>query len=543
MNKFFTLCCLLLAVCHERGATQLTALDSSFSSDGIVEVDSLQRLGAGKTHLAIQADGKILTAGTYGYWSTSQYEMGALLMRFHPDGRVDSTFGQAGVARLRGNANENTIGLHILPNGRIITGTATGIWQGNSYTLHRLMPNGSPDSTFNDSGKVVYRPNPSPGNTYYRHLSVQADGKILMTGEWWQPPLSNFLNVFRHNANGSPDSSYGYFGRSSNGLPNTYRITGHTMALQPDGKLLVAGSAQDTPLWHNRNKAVVARCNPDGILDTSFNGGTGHIKYATPGERASSAHSLALQPDGKILVATISQRRFEGPWLCGVLRLHADGRLDSTFGINGKVETDSIRSNLALHAPPQLALQADGRILLSYTEGLGLDSQKFAVRRLLANGSPDLSFGSDGRVSTRVSASRQSHASSITVQANGRIVVTGVNVPTNSGATSLGIVRYHPYITLPSAIAVTSELLPTLHIFPNPARHAVYLSYALDEAADVHVMLCDAQGRGIRVLGVMRHVAGYHEDCLQLPKDAQPGQYILTVSGGKLKASSILTIR
>lgn len=523
-------------------AQPLTALDSTFSSDGILVQDSLQRISIGKLHLAIQTDGKLLTAGTYGFWGTSQFQMGAILTRFHPDGRRDSSFGQAGVLQLLGNTNENTIGLHVLPDGRIITATATDVYQGNSYTLHRLLSNGAHDPSFNDSGKVVYKPNVSPGNTYYRHLAVQPDGKVLLTGEWWQGALFNFLNVFRHEANGRPDSSYGLYGRSSNILFNTYKIVGHTMTHQPDGKLLVAGSAQDTPVWLNRNKAVIARCLPDGSLDTSFNDGLGYFKHATPGERGSCATSVLVQPNGKILMATFSQRRYEGPLVCSVIQLRADGQLDSLFGIAGKVEVDSIIEHLAYNAPPTLALQADGRILIAYTEGMDTATQRFAVRRLLVSGSTDNSFGSDGKVSTRVS-SLPGQASAIAVQPDGRIVAAGVNVHPSTSYTSLGMVRYHPYITLPSTTVAASPIStePALHIFPNPAHDAVHVSCVFDAAGAVQASLYDAAGRIAQQWSLGTQKGGRMDVSLRFAPALPPGQYLLRLeSGGQAMSEALI---
>lgn len=541
MKILLVLFALLLAGFSPKAFAQpLTALDSSFSQDGILDVDSLELISIEKVFVALQSDGKIVTAATYGYWAGT-YQMGAQLMRFHPNGSRDSSFGQAGGLWLRGSGSENCIGLQILPDGRIVTATATGVLQGNSYTLRRLLQNGTPDPSFNDSGKVVFAPTGTQGQVYYNALAVQPDGGILLTGHWSVPPLYHFLNTFRHTAAGAPDSAYGLNGRVSVELFNTYKIDGRVIAAQPDGSFLIGGMAQDTPLWYNRNKAVLARCLANGVLDTTFNAGLGFLKHTTPGERHSAITSVLVRPNGKILASVISQRRFEGPWICSVMQLTAAGVPDASFGSGGFTVVDSTDGEVAYGSPPQLALQADGRVLVSFVDGMDTATKKFAVRRLTTNGGADNTFGAGGKVGTRVSPARPGGASGIAVQPNGKILVAGSSTHALSGYASLGIVRYHPYIFftgVPGTQGFASK--PSLRLYPNPATGAVQVAYTLPSSADVHICLQDMQGRMQQTIARAHRSDGKHDEEFLLPELLPPGTYILSVRGGSFAASAVL---
>jgi uncharacterized delta-60 repeat protein len=519
-------------------AQPATALDSSFSQDGILDVDSLRLTSVGKIYLALQSDGKILTAGTYAYWpTTGQHQMGALLTRFLANGDRDSSFGQDGELMLAGNGNENCIGLQLLPDGRIVTATASSVFQGNRYTLYRVLPSGAPDASFNDSGKVVFAPTLTQGHIYYNALAVQPDGGILLTGHWSVPPLYHFLNTFRHTTAGVPDSAYGLYGRASVELFNTYKIDGRVIAVQPDGSFLIGGLVQDTPLSFNRNKALLARCLPSGALDTGFGTGLGFFKHATPGQRHSAVTSVIVRPNGKILAAVVTQNSFEGSWTISVLQLTTSGLLDVSFGNGGIAIADSSSDDAAWKYPPQLALQADGRTLISFADGMDAATGRFAVRRLTASGAPDNSFGAGGKVVTRVSASRPGGATSIAVQPNGKILTAGTSEHAMSGYTTLGIARYHPYIFFTGLLSEPDK--PTLHLYPNPTSGAVRLEYSLPALADVRICLQDVQGRTQQTFLRAHQAPGIHSEELAF-SELPPGSYILSVRGGNYASSAVV---
>lgn len=176
-------------------------------------------------------------------------------------------------------------------------------------------------------------------------------------------------------AGGTLDSSFGTGGIVTF-APHTYNL-GEDILIQPDGKILVLGySQQDTSY-----SFFLSRYNADGTLDGAF--GDGGVVY---GPSQATAESLALQRDGKILVAGHS---YEGTNnITSVTRYHADGKIDAAFGSEGSVLTHptSNQSNV------KIAVQADGKIVLAATEWNG-GATSFMLR-LNGNGTLDDSFGS-----------------------------------------------------------------------------------------------------------------------------------------------------
>jgi uncharacterized delta-60 repeat protein len=135
--------------------------------------------------------------------------------------------------------------------------------------------------------------------------------------------------------------------------------------------------------------------------------------------------AVAVQPDGKIVVAA-SARFF------ALARYNSDGTLDSTFSVNGKVLTRDPKRGRVVHAEA-LALQPDGKIVVAGWDEEFDDccDDRFALFRYRANGSLDRSFGGDGRVFTNV-ARGQDHAYAVVIRPNGKIVAAGTAVARRS---------------------------------------------------------------------------------------------------------------
>lgn len=208
------------------------------------------------------------------------------------------------------------------------------------------------------------------------------------------------------------------------------------MALQGDGKLVVAGGATDFTL---------VRFNADGSPDLEF--GEGGVVLTDFAAGQDEAHAIAVQPDGKIVVAGIavvgrtSNDLFNRDF--AVARYRADGELDPTFGTGGKVTTDFHGNTDRAFA---LALQADGSIVLAgdvaVPDAAGVFAADFGVARYDAAGSLDPSFGGTGKVTTDIGGAVDT-AQAIAIAGDGAIVVAGDL--TLSGASSLdhtGVARY-----------------------------------------------------------------------------------------------------
>lgn len=156
---------------------------------------------------------------------------------------------------------------------------------------------------------------------------------------------------------------------------------------------------------------------PPGSLDQTFVGGGKQLLAMGPGD--DYAYAVAIQPDGKILVAGTAGAVHGGDF--AIVRLDRDGTLDTTFGDGGKVLTDFAGGNDSIYA---LALQPDGKIVAAGTAVVQGTSWDFAVARYNADGTLDTTFSGDGKQTTAVGTSYDM-AYAVLVQPGGKIVLGG----------------------------------------------------------------------------------------------------------------------
>ncbi len=261
-----------------------------------------------------------------------------------------------------------------------------------------------------------------------RSVAIQVDGKIVVAGE----SGSDFA-VTRYNIDGSLDGTFSGDGKVITDIAGTNDIP-YGIAIQADGKIVVAGSSGDEPAVTD---FALARYNIDGSLDDGseddldpFDENFGTDGKVTTDFAAGSvdiARSIAIQTDGKIVVVGASGDDF------ALARYNIDGSLDATFDGDGKVTTDF--AGLADTAR-SVAIQADGRIVLG-----GYSGEDFALARYNSDGSLDAAFDGDGKVTTDFAGSAD-YGYSLAIQADGKIVVGGTS---DQGATSydFALARYN----------------------------------------------------------------------------------------------------
>ncbi len=212
---------------------------------------------------------------------------------------------------------------------------------------------------------------------------------------------------------GSLDPTFSGDGRVTTAIGSS-NDEAKAIALQPDGKIVAAGISQGT----TSSETALARYNADGSLDTSF-GGDG--KVTTPYGTHSRAYAIAIQSDGKIVAAGDSGNPG------AVFRYNADGSLDITFDNDGVVLIgfDINNRNALFYA---VAIQPDNKILVAgYYEGPffapNLHTTDFALARLNPDGSLDTSFGTNGKVLTNIGGGEVVNA--LIIQPDGKIVAAG----------------------------------------------------------------------------------------------------------------------
>jgi uncharacterized delta-60 repeat protein len=220
---------------------------------------------------------------------------------------------------------------------------------------------------------------------------------------------------------GALDPSFGTVGVVTTSFGATE--TGAAVVVQPDGKVVVAGSTTVN------NDVVLVRYNPDGALDPTFNGtGTARFSFGGPDIPGGidSAAGLALQPDGKFVV--VGATDVGGSVGFAVARILADGTgYDPTFSGDGKLVVQFDLGGANEDRATAVALQADGKIVVVGLVQVGTSDFDFGVVRVGADGTPDATFDGDGMrtVAFNVGGSSDDRATGVAIAPDGTIVVGG----------------------------------------------------------------------------------------------------------------------
>jgi uncharacterized delta-60 repeat protein len=281
-----------------------------------------------------------------------------------------------------------------------------------------LLSAGQLDPTFG-AGGIVTTDVGGPTQDLARDLVVsQPDGKVILVGTSGSGTATQMV-ALRYNSDGSLDTTFGIGGKAT--TPLTLAPT--AVALDAAGRILVAGSTGGFPA-----DFVVVRLNADGSLDSTFGSG-GRVVIAVGGFSDRAAQAVAVDAAGRIVLAGSAF----GDSDFALVRLEADGSLDTSFGSGGEV----ILPFGGVCAATGVAIDSAGRIVVAGTNNItGPISPDdalpdFAVARLNADGSLDTSFGSGGKTTINLGGSTPSanNATGVALDSSGRIVVFGTTDP------------------------------------------------------------------------------------------------------------------
>jgi uncharacterized delta-60 repeat protein len=323
---------------------------------------------------------------------------------------------------------------------------------------------GTLDTSFGTSGKVTTDFAGGTGAAA-RTVAVQADGKILVAGLAVFNGVVDFA-LARYNSNGTIDASFGTGGT----VTTVFDFPGNfdrvfTIIQQPDGKFVAVGSSVN--LFAN---FALARFNANGTLDTSF--GTGGIVTTAFGVSA-EATSAVVQSDGKIVAAGYAN--LGGGDDFALVRYNSNGTLDASFGTGGKVTTAFLSQGFSLAQANSVSVQPDGRIVAAGNAvvGGGFD---FALARYNSNGTLDASFGTGGQVTTDF-AGANDQADSVSVQPDGKILAAGAAGQFINRGFDFGLARYNSNGTLDTSFGtsgkVTTDFAGTNDVPSEPSAIAL----------------------------------------------------------------------
>jgi len=329
-------------------------LDDSFGNGSGYVILSINNDNDHGYSLAIQSDGKILLGGSC--YNGSNYDF--CIVRFNSDGTLDNSFGTNGkVIQNIGSSDDIGYSLAIQPDGKILLGGYCNNASNIDFCIARINSNGTLDNSFGTNGKVIQNIGSSDDIGY--SLAIQPDGKILLGGYCYNRNRNNNdFCIARFKSDGTLDNSFGTIGAigkviQSIGSNSDY---GYSLAIQPDGKILLGGRCNNG----SNNDFCIARFNSNGSLDNSFGSPNGYIIQPI-GTDDDKGHSLAIQPDGKILLGG-SCNNASNIDFC-IARFNSNGTLDTYFGTGGKV-IQPIGSDPDHDYGYSLAIQPDGKILM-----------------------------------------------------------------------------------------------------------------------------------------------------------------------------------
>lgn len=370
--------------------------------------------------LAIAADGKIVAAGS-AIMGTPNVTYSLALARYNTNGSLDTSFNGTGVvvSTLASNSYANSV--TVQADGRIVaagmTGGGTKPW---AYLLERYNSNGSLDASFNGTGMItnggVTTEISTNADGAYA-VALQPDGKIVALGTGIIGSKYLF-SLTRYNNNGSPDHAFSTFpGVVTTAWGDSFGSVGAAaVAIQPaDGKIVAAGGSYKNAKYI----FALARYNPDGGLDPGFNGSG--VVTTVVGTNASPT-AVALQADGKIVTAGYTWIGNGTQYLFALTRHNPDGSLDTGFNGTGIVTT---AVGASFDEAYSVAIQpADGKIVVGGTSKVGTQFVS-ALTRYNVDGTLDTTFNGTGIVTTAIGASDDTVSSLFIDPGSGKITAAG----------------------------------------------------------------------------------------------------------------------
>ena len=423
IHKTLLIFCLMLFGLSVNSFAAPGDLDLSFGNGGKVVTRVEDRFSIG-TAVTIQNDGKIITVG---------YTAGAginklIVIRYNLDGTLDAGFNGNGIviALSDGNIIAPT-SVAMQPDGKIVIAGFGFKFKGgySDFFVVRLNSDGSSDASFNGNGLV--KTHITSLDNFANAVIVQPDGKIIVAGYGNERGgIYNITIVVRYNSDGSLDTTF-----NGNGKFISPSSIGENVAydavLQSDGKIVLAGV-------NNYYNFALLRLNQNGTVDGSFNG-SGLVVTSFDGN-TSQANALTIQPDGKIVaVGSAAGLGF------AIARYNPDGILDTTFDGDGKVTTVI---SPYLNEAADVIVQNNGKIIVGGNAEYIINSanstiSKYAFARYNSDGSPDNTFSNDGQ--TTIAVRDNDELSEIAIQQDGKIVAVGSTKRPYNGDSDTALIR------------------------------------------------------------------------------------------------------
>ena len=452
MKTIYLYSILIIFLCIRTVEAQ--SLDNTFGTNGKVHT-SFGNFSTYFNALAMQSNGKIYAVGAKegAFFETN----GIFISKYNTDGSLDTSYNNLGINGLPGTkeigygANYEFCHTAVLQpdNKLIVAGSSNG-----SFSISRLLENGDYDTDFSGDGKMIYSFGAGIGSKINKIL-LQTDGKILGIGQAYNGVDYDF-GIARFNTDGSLDTTFATSGKAivSIGPANDF---GKDAILQPDGKIVICGYSNNS----SGDSFSIIRLNADGTLDTSF-ATNGKIYFNIPSKLNCVAEAIAIQTDGKILIAGHADGDF------AILRYNTNGILDNTFGSSGYSTTDFGNSQDKVYA---ISIRPDGRIILAGNSYDPLISTflDFGIASYNTDGSLDTTFDTDGKMTIPMGYS--SGIKDLLIQPDGNLVFGGYSLENSNSNIKYSLLRLNA--TNLSINENVSSYNSKINLYPNPTNQYI----------------------------------------------------------------------
>jgi uncharacterized delta-60 repeat protein len=336
--------------------TETGILDPTFGNAGVAPSPFHRRSTA--TGVAVTPTGRIVVVGSVG-GATHSIAVAAFL----PSGELDPSFSKDGVATAKlGRTDSLGLAVALQADGKIVAAALAFGGATERAAVVRFTAGGSLDTSFSGDGKVTF--SFGEDSSRLRAIALQADGRIVVVGSSQMNSDAAFASfaIARLTASGVLDPSFSGDGLRVLSFGATGNDYANDVAVQPNGSIVVAGSAGTYATYG----FGLTRLTPTGTLDTTFSG-NGKLVTAFDVPYA-YAFGVAIEPDGDIVAAGAKELPAARE-VCGgraaIVRYLPSGALDPSFGVGG-VASPTLAGSIS-ESPNDVALQSDGAIVVAGT--------------------------------------------------------------------------------------------------------------------------------------------------------------------------------
>ncbi len=325
-------------------------------------------------------------------------------------GTLDDTYGTNGQTSNSFGPNCQSYDSEIQPNGKIIiVGNDNSFASGSSCIITRYLPNGTIDNSFGNNGVVsVLIDDYCTGSA----IALQNDGKIVVAGTSYKPAGNNQASeimVLRLNIDGNLDTTFGTNGITSINLNDSQTI--NSIAIQSDGKIVAGGEIENLAI-SNINTFGLVRFLNNGDIDTTF-GTNGYT--CTSGINGGRILDLKLTDDDKI-IAVGNNTPYSTEHL--IVKYDSNGNIDNTFGLNGNGIVQGQINNLSTFTKCVIKNNA------IYVSGATSNSKYNAlIAKYNLDGMLDSNFGNNGLIVKDFGTNLSSFANDLNFDSNNNLLV------------------------------------------------------------------------------------------------------------------------